>query len=104
MAIECIEDHAVTREGVSRSGLFLQRRGDQTQSVYRPALLKFEDARQMQRIEVVRFGRENCAVDAIGLVKPTLPVEHRRLLDRAVGSHKPLGHVLCHGTLLGQYS
>ena len=43
----------------------------------------------MQRVEVMRLGGENGAVDAIGLVKPALAVQRHRLLDGAVGSHKP---------------
>src|SRR5579872_809903 len=59
----------------------------------------FEHAGELQRIEVVRIGRENGTVDLIRLVEPPVPVQHPRLLDGAGELRELRGRLLRHAIL-----
>ena len=81
VALERIEDHSIIDQSIGRSGLRLQRGGDQAQALDRAALLMPQNATQMQGIEIVRIRREHGIVDLSGLVEPSLLMQRQRLLD-----------------------
>ncbi len=100
MALKRVEDHAVTRERVCRSGPRLQRRGDEAQTINRSALLMFEKARQVQRVAVLRIGRQNGVVNPFRVVELPAPVQRQRLFERAAGLRTPRGPLLRHDILI----
>jgi hypothetical protein len=61
--------------------LCLERRSDQTQSFNRLALLMPEHTEEMQRVEIVRIGRENGLIDSLGLFEMSLLMQRQCLPD-----------------------
>ena len=94
VALERFEDDPVIDQRVGRSGLRLERGGDQAQAFDRAALLMPENAAQMQGIEIVRIGREQRIVDPRGFPEPALLVQRQRLLDGVGRAQRPRSRCL----------
>jgi hypothetical protein len=82
---ERVEDHAIVRQRGTRFGVRFQRRRNETKRLGRLSLLVLEHAVKMQRVEMVRIGAQNGAVDRPRIVQPTLLMQCQRIPDRGRG-------------------
>src|SRR3984885_381990 len=96
MALKRIENDAVIRKDVHRSGFCRERRRDQAQALGRSALLVTEHTAQMQGVEVARIARESGVVYFSASFEIALLVQSQRQLDGGRRRRALLGCVLRH--------